>query len=232
LPAPNGRWLAAHGGDGAAATKATFFSPRSGAIDLQGNFYIADGLADSRFHTIRKVTPLGQISTYAGIPDQPGAFLGENLLAEKCRLNGPNQLYVTPSEDLYVADTENHCIRKNDLTTNLMVTVAGVGGRRAEAPDAEGTAATTARLNAPTGVAVDTAGNIFIAEKGMGRLLVVKPNGKLYTLAGGGSAQADGDARLITLLEPSDLAFDQDGSLLLSDSRANKVWRFGVQYGF
>ncbi|MDB5099376.1 MAG: hypothetical protein JWM80_3797 [Cyanobacteria bacterium RYN_339] len=231
-PAANGAfWTGGHDGDGGPAAKAKLFSPRGGAFDSQGNMYVTDGLKDTNFHCIRKISPTGEISTYAGSADAPGSFLGENLLAAKARFNYTNQLFVTPDDQLYVADTNNHCIRKIDLATSLVTTVAGLGGKKPDQPEPDGKLAIETRLNAPYGVAVDKAGQIYIAERGFHRLLVVKPDGRLYTLGGGGSLTGDGDARLLALSEPHDLTFDNDGSLLMADARASKLRRFFVQFG-
>jgi sugar lactone lactonase YvrE len=231
-PTPNGAfWTGGHDGDGGPATQAKLFSPRGGAFDSQGNLYVTDGLKDTTFHTIRKITPTGEISTFAGSADEPASFSGENVLAEKARFNYTNQLFCTPDDQLYVADTNNHCVRKIDLATRLVTTVAGLGGKKADSPEADGKLAVETRLNAPYGVAVDGKGQVFISERGFHRLLVVKPDGRLYTLGGGGSLTGDGDARLLALSEPHDLAFDTDGSLLLADARASKLRRFLIQFG-
>jgi DNA-binding beta-propeller fold protein YncE len=231
-PTANGAfWTGGHDGDGGPAAKAKLFSPRGGAFDSQGNLYVTDGLKDTPFNTIRKITPTGEISTYAGTADEPASFFGENVLAQKARFNYTNQLFITPDDQLYVADTNNHCVRKIDLATNLVTTVAGIGGKKADAPEPDGKLAVETRLNAPYGVAVDAKGDVFISERGFHRLLVVKPDGRLATLGGGGSLTGDGDARMLALSEPHDLAFDTDGSLLLADARASKLRRFFIQFG-
>jgi sugar lactone lactonase YvrE len=230
-PAPNGAfWTGGHDGDGGPATKAKLFSPRGGAFDADGNLYVTDGLKDTNFHTIRKITPAGVISTFAGSAEEPGKFVGENVLATKARFNYTNQLFIAKNE-LFVADTNNHCIRKIDLATSLVTTVAGIGGKKPDQPEADGKLAVETRLNAPYGVAVDDKGQVFISERGFHRLLVVKTDGRMYTLGGGGNLTGDGDARLLALSEPHDLAFDNDGSLLLADARASKLRRFFIQFG-
>ena len=78
-------------------------------------------------------------------------------------MNYQNQIRITPDDQMYVADTFNDCIRKIDLKTNVITTVAGIGGQRAEAPESDGKIATEAKMSNPYGVAVDKKGHIFIA---------------------------------------------------------------------
>ena len=226
-----GFWENGHAGDGGPAVKAKLFSPRGGAFDAQGNLYVVDGLKGTRFHTIRKISPSGIISTIAGVPDEPGGFVGENVPAEEAHLNYTNQIWITPDDQLYMADTFNDVIRKIDLRTNLITTIAGVPGRHADAPEPDGKPARETALNSPYGVAVDAKGQIFIGERGHRRILVVKPDGKLWTVAGGGGLVADGDARRTTFSEPHDLWAESDGNLLVADSRAAKLRRIITKFG-
>lgn len=231
VDAGNGLFTGGWGGDGGRATDAQLFSPRNGAFDSQGNLYVGDGLKGTVYNTIRRISSTGLITTFAGSATASGAFLGENAQANKALFNYTNQLFMTADDQLYVADTNNHCIRKVDLATNLVTTVAGIGGQAAAQPDPDGQLATQTRLNAPYGVAVDAKGQIFISERGTPRVRVVKTDGKLYTLAGGGTDTGDGDARLLSLDEPHDLAFDADGNLLLADARAEKLRKFYTRFG-
>lgn len=229
--AGNGIWTGGWGGDGGPADRALLFSPRNGAFDSQGNLFVGDGLKGTNFNTIREITGNGVISTFAGVPNSAGAFEGEDAQANKARFNYTNQLFMTPNDELYMADTNNHCVRKIDLSTNLVTTVAGIPGKAADPSDPDGLPATQARLNAPYGVAVDGKGQIFISERGLPRVMVVKTNGKLYTLAGGGRDTGDGDARAIALDEPHDICLDHDGNLLMCDARAAKLRRFYTRFG-
>ena len=232
-PAPRGPgfWENGHGGDGGPATRAKLFSPRGGAFDSQGNLYVVDGLKGTQYHTLRKITPDGVISTFAGIPGQEGGFSGENVPAEQARLNYTNQIWITPDDQLLMADTFNNLVRRIDLRTRLVTTVAGVAGRRAAKPEPDGKPATETALNGPYGVAADARGQIFISERGHARLLVVKPDGKLYTIAGGGSSVAEGDARHISFSEPHDLFVEADGNVLITDTRNSRLRRIVTKFG-
>ena len=232
-PAPRGEgfWQSGHGGDGGPAVKAQLFSPRGGAVDSQGNLYVVDGLKGTKFHTIRKITPAGVISTFAGVPDQEGAFAGENVPAENAKLNYTNQIWITPDDQLLLADTFNNVVRKIDLRTRLITTIAGVPGRQASAPEPDGKPATETALNGPYGVAQDAKGQIFVSERGHGRLLVIKADGKMHTVAGGGASVGEGDARRLSFSEPHDLFVEADGNVLITDTRNARLRRIVTKFG-
>lgn len=220
-----------HGGDGGPAADAILFSPRGGAVDSKGNVYVTDGLKGTNFHTIRKIDTSGTITTIAGIPNTKGGFAGDGGDAKQAKLNYHNQLWMTPDDQLYIADTFNNCIRKIDLATNVITTVAGIGGKQAKTPVADGTPALKAELNGPYGVAVDAQGQIFISERGFHRVIAVKKDGTIVRVAGGGNTSDEGDAREIKFSEPHDLFFEPDGNLLVTDTRNAKLWRVWTKFG-
>lgn len=157
--------------DGAAAS-ARFFLPYGVAVDGGGNVYVADG----GNHTIRKIAPDGTVTTLAGTAQASGFANGSGSAA---RFNTPWGLSVDASNNVYVADSANNAIRR--------ITPAGVVTTVAGSPSTPGTqdgAVAGARFDQPRGVAVDGAGNIYIADSGKSLLRQITPGGIVSTLAG------------------------------------------------
>ncbi|HEY9724494.1 MAG TPA: hypothetical protein V6D47_21010 [Oscillatoriaceae cyanobacterium] len=227
----NGMWSNGDSGDGGPATKAELFSPRGGAFDQEGDLFFTDGLKGTNFNTIREITPDGNIQTAVGVPNVKEGFGGDGGPATKALLDYTNQLFCTKDDQLYIADSYNDCVRKVDLHTGIITTVAGIGGKWGKTPAADGTLATQAELNSPYGVAVDDKGDVFISEKGFDRVDVVKPDGKLYCIAGGGKLLEDGDAKLQAFSEPHDIFLESDGNLLVTDARNGKLHRLWTKFG-
>lgn len=227
----NGMWSNGDSGDDGPATKAELFSPRGGAFDQEGDLFFTDGLKGTMYNTIREITPDGIIHTAVGVPDVKAGFGGDGGPATKAQLDYTNQLFCTPDDQLYIADSYNDCVRKVDLHTGIITTVAGIGGKWGKTPAADGTIATQAELNGPYGVAVDDKGDIYISEKGFDRIDVVKTDGKLYCIAGGGKVIGDGDAKMIAFSEPHDIFLEPDGNLLVTDARNGKLHRLWTKFG-
>ena len=137
-----------------------------------GNLYIAD----TANNMVRRVSN-GVISNFAGTGTAGSS--GDGSAATSAQLNGPQGLAVDSAGNLYIADTQNHRVRK--VTGGTISTVAG-SGTAGFAGD--GGAAGSAQLNLPFGVAVDAAGNLYIAEFGNNRVRKVAANGNISTLAG------------------------------------------------
>jgi hypothetical protein len=151
---------------------ARFHGPRGVAVDSAGNVYVAD--TDN--YTVRKVTPAGVVTTLAGSPGNPGSADGTGSAA---RFSGSAQLAVDSAGNVLATDSNNHTIRK--------VTPAGVVSTLAGSPGAQGSADGTgsaARFAAPYGVAVGSAGNVFVADTGNHTIRKVTPAGVVTTLAG------------------------------------------------
>ena len=174
-------------GSGSAAS---FRSPTGIALDATGNLYVSDtGSA-----TIRKITSAGAVSTLAGTAGSQGSADGTGAAA---RFSEPHGLTVDSAGNVYVADTKNDTIRK--ITSGGVVTT--MAGKAGVAGFADGLGA-TARFNQPYGVAVDSTGNVYVADTGNDTLRAITPGGATVTLAGmagvaglndgaGGSAQFD-----------------------------------------
>lgn len=159
------------GTDGSLAV-ARFDKPRGIAIDPAGNIYVAD----EGNHTIRKVTPAGVVSTLAGTAGAVGSTDGTGALA---RFGAPRGLAVDAAGTVYVADTDNHTIRR--ITRSGTVTTPA--GRAGEAGTADGPG-TLARFNKPRGIAVDTSGNVYIADTDNHTIRLITPTGLVTTIAG------------------------------------------------
>ena len=154
-----------YSGDNGAATSASLYRPAGVAVDSAGNIYIADYGNNS----IRKVTAVtGIITTVVG-NGTPGSS-GDNGAATSASLDGPEGVALDSAGNIYIADTYENHIRKVAAGTGIITTVT-VNGKQVSSGD--NGAATSANLNWPSGVAVDSAGNIYIADYGNNRILEV-----------------------------------------------------------
>jgi uncharacterized protein (TIGR03437 family) len=205
-------------GDGGTAEAARLLAPSGLAYDREGNLYVAD----ERAHRIRRVTPAGLITTFAGTGK--AAYSGDGGQAVRAGLNAPRGLAFDANGFLYVADSGNHAIRKI-APSGAITTVAGNGfpGFRGD-----GGPATAAMLREPSGVAVDPTGDLFIADTANHRVRRMNKAGLIVTYAGNGSsgmAYEGGAAVLAQLNEPRGVAFDASGNLYVADSGNNRVRR-------
>ena len=203
-------------GDGSGATSAELNVPRGLCIDGSGNIYVADS-ANNR---IRKFTSGGSISTVAG--NGILSYSGDGGVATKAQLNAPSAVAVDAAGNVYVADTGNHVIRQVSAK-GVISTFAGTG---TPGFSGDGSAAGKAQLNAPESVAVDSAGNVYIADTGNFRVRVVGTNGNISTFAGNGSEGYSGDgaaATAATFVYPAAVATDKSGNVYIADYEANVV---------
>ena len=179
-------------GDTGAATSATLNSPQSAFVDSQGNVWVAD-TSDNR---IRRFTPGGVISTVAGTGTacaSPTSTCGDGSAATSAELNNPTGVYVNGSGNLYIADWGDNRIRKVWAGTQIITTIAGTGTACASPTSTcgDGAAATSANLNAPSKLAMDGDGNLYIADRGDNRIrMVAASTGFVTTVAGSGTACA------------------------------------------
>lgn len=162
----------AFGGDNGLAINAQLQGPTGVAINGQGDLYIAD----ANNNRIRKVImATGVITTVAGsgpTGHTNGDFSGDGGLATEALLNYPSNVTIDEAGNLYIADSYNHRVRQVLSATGIITTVAGSGlsGSGNGGYSGDGGAATEARLNFPTGVAVDKLGNLYIADNGNQRI--------------------------------------------------------------
>ncbi|MDF1592253.1 MAG: hypothetical protein P1P89_12110 [Desulfobacterales bacterium] len=212
-------------GDGGLATQARLNAPRGVAVDAAGNLYIAD----TKNHRIRKVDTNGIIATIAGRScGYYGGYSGDGGPATQACLNNPSRVVADASGNLYIADTYNHCIRKVD-TSGIITTVAGNGNYGF---NGDGGPATQAQLYYPSGVAVDVAGNLFIADLRNYRIRKVDTNGIITTVAGTGIEGYSGDGGVATqakLHYLSDVALDVSGNIYITTyKRIRKIDNTGI----
>jgi len=211
---------------GGVATQARFNAPQGIAIDKNGNLYVAD----TNNHIIRKITPGGSISTIAGQPGI-GGFSGDGGNATAALLNNPVGLALDNDGNLYVADTNNHRIRRIDLSTGKITTVAGSANLPTNSATAAGIGdngdATNAMLFFPTDVAVDAAGNLYIADTQNHRVRkVFADTGIIITIAGDGYRGTAANGSVATegrLSAPKGIAVDGNGNVYVSDTENNIV---------
>ena len=205
-------------GDGGPATSAGMFIPIRCAVDSGGNLYIVDQGA----FVIRKVTPAGVITTFAGISNSQG-FSGDNGPAAAAQMNNPTAASFDAAGNLYVSDQFNHRIRKID-TNGIITTFAG-NGTGAFAGD--NGPATSASLNYPGETAMDSTGNFFIVDSANQVLRKVTPAGIISTVAGiPGAAGIGGDGGPPTSAQfnnPFALALDPLGNLYVGDINNDRV---------
>jgi sugar lactone lactonase YvrE len=199
-------------GTGAAAR---FYGP-SGAVDGSGNLFVAD----SGNNTIRKITPAGVVSTFAGLAGSTGSADGTGAAARFSQMDpmysvGPQGVAVDGAGNVFVADTDNGTIRKI-TPSGVVTTLAGTAG---SGGSADGTGA-AARFSGPYGVAVDGAGNVFVADTDSDTIRKITPSGVVTTLAGTAwlSGSADGTGAAANFWHPSGVAVDTAGNVFVADT--------------
>lgn len=207
----NASQAAGYTGDGGPALAATLYKPHGLAVDTNGNLYIAD----SGNNVVRMVGRDGVIVTLAGTGERGSS--GDAGPATRATLFAPLAVAVSPDGSVYIADTNNHRIRRIDHGGNI-ATVAGTG-RNGFAGD--GGPATSADLDLPSGIAFDRVGNLYIADSRNNRVRRVSPDGRITTVAGDGTAA--------TLSEPSGLAIGRDDSLYIGDVRNHRVVKLDLR---
>jgi sugar lactone lactonase YvrE len=212
-------------GDGAAANQAQLYNPGGLAVDNQGNIYIAD----SGNNRIRKVTPSnGLISTIAGQPT--AGYSGDTNAATSAQLNNPQGLAVDSSGNLYIADAGNHAIRKITVATGVITTIAGTGFA---GTSVDGQTATSAQLNNPLAVGIDSLGNVYIADSNNHKIRSII-GGIMNTVAGTGVPGYSGDfglAKVAQLNLPTQVNVDPNGVIYITDynnQRVRKVAQSGI----
>jgi uncharacterized protein (TIGR03437 family) len=207
-------------GDGALATSAQLDKPAGVAVDPSGNLYIAD----SSNNEIRLVTQsTGDISIFAGTGY--AGFAAPGGVAKAAKLNAPRQIALDAKQVLYIADTKNNQIRK--VAGGIISLVAGSNTAQ-PGYFGDGGPATSALLDHPTGVAVDTAGNVYIADSFNNAIRMVTANGYIYTIAGNGKPvggyTGDGGLALSAQFdEPTALAVDGSGNVYIADLVNNAI---------
>jgi len=194
--------------------QAHFSSPGGVAVDTNGNVFVADSGND----TIRMITPAGAVTTFAGQPDVPGGTDGTGTNA---LFNRPRSLAFDTNGNLLVADTSNHTLRKI-TPAGVVSTLAG----KVLLPGSVDATGTNAQFSYPAGVAVDLAGNAYVADEANDLVRKVTPAGVVTTLAGKASrpGSADGTNTDAQFYFPDGIGLDAAGNVYVTDS-VNKTLR-------
>jgi streptogramin lyase len=216
-----------YSGDGGRATRAELDSPQAVAVNRDGDLFIAD----TGNNVIREVSPRGTITTFAG-DGRPGYVGGDDRRATSARLTAPTGVAVDAFGNVYIADTGNNVIRRVS-TSGLITTVAGnyaedLGNDGIGGFSGDGGAATAAQLYAPEGVAVDNAGDLFIADTFNDAIREVTPNGIITTVVNSaatpGKTGYGGPATAAALNSPYAVSVDNStGDLYIADTSNNAI---------
>lgn len=215
-----------YSGDGGVATSSELAFPQGFAFDSSGNLFISD-VSNDVVRTLSAST--GDISTFAG---GTHGFSGDGGLATSSEINGPTGVAVDSSGNLYISDTNNARIRKVNALTGDISTFAGNGTANY---GGDSGAATNAELNGPEGMAVDSSGNLYIADNANCRIRkVAASNGHISTVAGNGTCNYSGDGGLATSAElkyPYDVVVDNSGNLFITDGNNCRIREVAASSG-
>jgi len=180
------------------------------AADGSGNVYVAD----AGNNVIRLISPLGMVSTFAGT-GIPGSADGKDTAT----FDSPMGVATDQAGNVYVADYENHLIRKITPAGSVS-TVAGKAGIPGFADGVD----TVARFDLPEALAIDAAGNIYVADAGNDAIRKITPDGTVSTLAGNGSpGKANGSGKSASFNSPFGIAVDGSGNVYVADSGNNLI---------
>jgi uncharacterized protein (TIGR03437 family) len=211
-----GNGVNAYSGDGGQAQSASISDASGIALDPAGNLYIAD----SSNRRIRKVSSTGIISTVAGTGTQ--GYTGDGGPAMSATLGRPVALTFDVAGNIYYVDSVNQCVRR----ITAAGTISTVAGNGVQAFAGDGGQATAASLAFPLGIALDSSGNMYIADANNNRIRKVNSSGIITTVAGGANEGFGGDggaAVNASLNIPSDVALDSAGNLYIGDAGNNRI---------
>ncbi len=213
----------AFAGDGGPASHALFRAPVNLVLDAQGDLYVSD--RDNG--AVRKISPAGIVTTLAGTGER--GFAGDGRLATLAQLDQPYGIAFDRAENIYIADSANNRVRRVDRN-GVITTVAGTGSHGYAG---DGGPATRALLSDPDGLAVDSLGNLYVAQPDESVVRRIDPRGMITTVAGTGQFGDTGDggpATMATLNHPYALLFDRSGNLYIGDhdnGRVRKIDKMG-----
>jgi streptogramin lyase len=192
---------------------ATFNYPASIAADPAGNLYVTDLVNN----TIRKITPVGVVSTFAGSPG-PGDYKDDTGTA--ARFNGPYGITIDAAGNLYVSEIQNQTIRK--ISPAAVVTT--LAGQVSVSGTNDGTGS-LAQFNSPSGLALDSATNVYVADYYNYTIRKVTPAGVVTTVAGqpGVDGYQDGGHNVAMFDQPAGVAVDPAGNIYVADYQNNVI---------
>jgi streptogramin lyase len=201
-------------GDGGQASSAKLNGPEGVYVDQSGRIYIAE----RNNQAIRMVDTTGIITTVAGTGTVSG-FSGDGSQASSAKLKNPYGVFVDQSGRIYIADTNNHAIRKVD-STGIITTVAGTG--TVSGFNGDGGQASSAQLKNPRGVHVDQSGRIYIADTTNQAIRMIDTTGIISTVAGTGTVSGysgdGGQTSNANLNGPNGVHVDQSSRIYIADS--------------
>lgn len=209
-------------GDGGPAKNATFNGMHSLAIGPDGKVY----LADTWNNRIRRLDPAnGKIEAFAGTGYK--GYSGDGGPAIKAKFGGIYSVaFDAAGKNIVLADLDNRRVRKIDLTSGIVTTVAGNGEKGAPA---DGAIAAKSPLVDPRAACFDSQGNVYVLERSGNALRVVSPDGKIRTVAGIGKAGATGDggdAKQAALNGPKHLCVDMDDNVIIADTENHLIRKY------
>lgn len=215
-----GTEVAGYSGDNGKATLAQLASPTGLAVDSSGNVYIAD----TANHCVRKVATSGIITTFAGTCQNPG-YGGDGSGAAGALMYLPAGLALDSAGNLYIADSGNNVIRKVTLSSGNISTYAGsyALGRQYVG---DGKTATVAGMSDPVAIAIDSSGNMYIADSNNNVVRKVSTNLTMSTVAGNSTAGFKGDGgtpNFAELSHPKGIAVDAIGNVYIADTLNSRI---------
>lgn len=214
-------------GNGIPATAAGIPNPTGLVFDKYGNCYLGDWINSYR---IRKISSGGGITTIGGTG--VSGYNGTDIPATAAKIGGPLGITLDTLGNIYFADNQNHIIRKIDVSTNIIRTIAGT----TSGFSGDGGIATSAQLYNPQDVRIDKHGNVYIADLWNNRIRKVDAAGIITTIAGGGTGVGDnGPATAAQLISPYGLALDDSGNVYIAETASsiitNRVRKVNVVTG-
>jgi sugar lactone lactonase YvrE len=212
-----------YGSTDGTGTAATFTDPVGIAADASGNIYVAD----SGNETIRKITPAGVVTTLAGTAGTLGSADGTGTAAS---FTNPEGVAVNASGNVYVADSGDNKIRM--VTSAGVVTTLAGGGDYTTSGSADGTG-TVASFNYPEGIAVDTSGNLYVADTVNNTIRKVTSEGVVTTFAGmaGSFGSVDGTGTVASFWSPEGIAVDASGNVYVADTGNSTIRKITSEGG-
>jgi sugar lactone lactonase YvrE len=188
-------------------TNAKFNLPSGITIDSSGNLYVSD----NSNHTIRKITPAGVVTTFAG---SAGSFGSTDGTGTAARFFKPQGIIIDSSDNLYVCDVFNHTIRKI-TPAGVVTTIAGTAGSTGSV-DGTGTAA---RFNNPIGITIDSSNNLYVCDGLNHTIRKITPAGVVTTIAGsaGTYGSTDGTGTAARFQQPLGITIDSSNNLYVCD---------------
>eukprot|EP01105_Mastigella_eilhardi_P019205 TRINITY_DN4506_c0_g1_i2.p1 TRINITY_DN4506_c0_g1~~TRINITY_DN4506_c0_g1_i2.p1 ORF type:complete len:363 (-),score=75.61 TRINITY_DN4506_c0_g1_i2:83-1147(-) len=192
-------------------------NPRGVCVDGSGNVFVAD----TENNAIRKITPEGKVSTVAS---DGRAGYRDHQVGEKAQLNAPSSVALDRRTNvLYVADKNNHCIRKITARGEVSTFAGSTQSGHVDGDPA------VAKFYCPSGVAVDSVGNVLVADAGNNCIRKINTSGVVQTIAGSGESRfADGQGLAAMFNWPCALAVDGVGNVIVADAGNNRIRRIST----